>query len=243
MQCIFARYDPMKHNIEQLGEHETKFSLPNYRAAVLSSWLSKRCQPDPSYSVGIISSIYFDTAELKFLREKINSDHLKSKVRLRWYSDHLTGVADPATFLEVKYKIGSARKKTRIKTDICAHDVLATSLNNPSLMNIPRAGLAHDVLFPAALHPVFQLNYLRHRFIDPLSGARLAVDSNIHISRVNNRMIQRYKPTPLPEAVFELKDSKNDLPEWLHQLTALGCRKNSFSKYSNCYAHATGTVF
>ncbi len=233
----------MKRNNEQLGEHETKFSLPNIRARTLSSWLTTRCQPDPGYSAGIVSSIYFDTKDWKLLREKINSDHLKNKVRLRWYSDCLTGKAEPATFLEVKYKIGSARKKIRIKTDFSAHDILATPLNSPGLLHIPRIGLDHGVVLPISLHPVFQLNYLRHRFVDPLTGARLAVDSNIHISRVNNRMIQGGKPTVLPEAVFELKHARGDLPEWLQQVTALGCRKNSFSKYSTCYSHVTGTVF
>ncbi len=233
----------MKRNSGQLGEHETKFILPNVRAGVLSSWLSTRCQPDPSYSVGIISSIYFDTRDWKLLGEKINSDHLKNKVRLRWYSDCETGEPAPTTFLEVKYKIGSARKKIRIKTEVSAKTILATPLNNNGLLQIPRMSLGHGVVLPMSLYPVFQLNYLRHRFIDPLTNARLAVDSNIHISRVNNKMVQRSNPTNLPDAVFELKHAKSNLPEWLHQLTALGCRKSSFSKYSTCYSHVTGIVF
>ena len=53
----------MKRNNQQLGEHETKFSLPNIRARTLSSWLTTRCQPDPGYSAGNISSIYFDTKD------------------------------------------------------------------------------------------------------------------------------------------------------------------------------------
>lgn len=233
----------MKRNSAQIGEHETKFVLPNSRARILSSWLSKRCRPDPLYPVGIISSIYFDTKDWQLLGEKLNSDHLKTKVRLRWYSDVQSGESLPATFLEIKYKIGSARKKLRIKTAINSDEILKTRLEEPRLLQIPRLSLEHGVVLPMSLHPAFQLNYIRHRFIDPLTGARLAVDRNIHISRVNSRMIQSSNPTSLPDGVFELKYENSILPDWLHQLTALGCRKGSFSKYSNCYSHVTGIYF
>lgn len=238
MQCCL-----MRRNKEQIGEHESKFVLPNRRARILSSWLSKRCRPDPLFPVGIVSSIYFDTKDWRLLEEKLNSDHLKTKVRLRWYSDVQTGKNLPTTFLEIKYKIGSARKKLRINTTINSSEMLATRLEEPSLLQIPRLTLEHGVVLPMTLHPAFQLNYIRHRFVDPLTGARLAVDSNIHISRVNNRMIQTCNPTCLQEAVFELKYKNSTLPDWLHQLTALGCRKSSFSKYSNCYCHLTGIYF
>lgn len=233
----------MRINKEQIGEHESKFVLANRRARILSSWLSKRCRPDPQFPIGIVSSIYFDTKDWLLLGEKLNSDHLKTKVRLRWYSDVKTGKNFPTTFLELKYKIGSARKKLRINTIISSDEILETRLEEPNLLQIPRLALEHGVVLPMTLHPVFQLNYIRHRFIDPLTGARLAVDSNIHISRVNSTMVQTCNPTYLQEAVFELKFENNTLPDWLHQLTALGCRRGSFSKYSNCYSHITGLYF
>ena len=226
-----------------LGEHETKYVLPNRRAKVVSSWLTTRCKPDPKYPIGTISSIYFDTRDWKLLGEKLNSDHLKTKVRLRWYSDYPSGWVQPTTFLEMKSKIGTARKKVRIKTDIDAADILKTSLDSLEMLQIPKSLCSHGIVVTPSLHPVFQLNYMRRRFIDPLTGARLAIDSNIHVSRVNKRMIQKNRSTTLPEAVFELKHVSGALPEWLHQLTAFGCQKSSFSKYSSCYQHLTGILF
>lgn len=228
---------------DQIGEHETKFILPNVRAPKVRSWLSLRCQPDPKYAVGIISSIYFDTRDWKFLGEKLNSDHLKTKVRLRWYSDPKTKQVLPGTYLEFKYKIGSARKKIRIKTDIDSEKLASSPLENLEMLNIPALGREHGIILPFTLHPAFQLNYLRHRYVDAFTGARLALDCNIHTSRVNSTMMQGCNSTYLSDAVFEIKQTQIDLPEWLQQITAFGCRKNAFSKYLNCYSHATGQFF
>jgi hypothetical protein len=98
-------------------EHETKYVFPNSRAAILRRFLSMKCIPDGDYAEGLISSIYFDTSHLELLDEKLNSDFLKVKVRLRWYSSVTSGLPYPPVFLEVKRKIGSARRKARQQVD------------------------------------------------------------------------------------------------------------------------------
>lgn len=226
----------LPHFKEQIGEHETKFVLPNNRAHIIISWLKRRCLPDPQFAVGKVSSIYYDTHDWFYLGEKINSDYLKTKVRLRWYSDSDTGRLFPPTFLEIKSKIGSARKKVRIKTDIDSSEIAKTSLNDPELLAIPRLAEERNIFLEKPLFPTFHLNYHRLRFVDPMSGSRLCVDRNIHVSRVNPMMINRMNPVNLKNAVFELKEKSGNLPDWLHQLTAFGCRRGAFSKYSNCYA-------
>ena len=69
------------------GDHEIKLVLPNRAARSLVRWLRSRCWPDPLYPAATVSSIYYDTPDWRLLREKVNSDFLKTKVRLRWYSD------------------------------------------------------------------------------------------------------------------------------------------------------------
>lgn len=232
-----------RRKTEQIGEHETKFVLSNRRTASMNGWLSKRCEVDPAFPRGIVSSIYFDTADWKFLGEKLNSDHLKTKVRLRWYGNPETADIYPDSFLECKYKIGSARKKFRVKTGVDAGVLQKMRLENLELMKIPAMTHNFGVLLPLPLFPVFQINYIRHRYVDPFTGARLAMDSDIHVSRVNHRMVQGGNRTCLPDAVFEVKMASPSLPDWLHQMTAFGCRKNSFSKYLNCYCHVTRRFF
>ena len=64
---------------------ELKFTIDGRNVTAVRRWLSSICRPDPLFPRGVVNSIYFDTPELHHLREKINSDYLKTKVRLRWY--------------------------------------------------------------------------------------------------------------------------------------------------------------
>ena len=69
---------------------ETKYVFHRASAPKIICWLKGRVRPDKEYPAGIISSIYYDSRGWDFLNEKINSDYLKSKVRLRWYLDFET---------------------------------------------------------------------------------------------------------------------------------------------------------
>jgi len=228
---------------EQIGEHETKFVLPNNRSHIIISWLQKKCLPDPQFAVGKVSSIYYDSRDWVSLGEKLNSDYLKTKVRLRWYSDSNTDTLFPPVFLEIKSKIGSARKKVRIETGIESRKIVSTPLNNFKFLSFPDLAREKGISFEKTLFPTFQLNYDRHRFIDPMSGSRLCVDRNIHVSRVNPIMINRTNPAFLKDGVFELKGKNGELPDWLHQLTSLGCRRGAFSKYSCCYQQLKRKIY
>ena len=48
---------------------------------------------DGAYSSNIVSSLYYDTRDRRGLYEKLNSDFLKLKVRLRWYTE-LNGTSE-----------------------------------------------------------------------------------------------------------------------------------------------------
>jgi SPX domain protein involved in polyphosphate accumulation len=221
----------------QVGEHETKFVFPNNRASIVRSWLREKCVPDPEFAEGLVSSIYFDTRDFELLGEKLNSFFLKTKVRLRWYSSFADKAPFPITFLEVKKKVGSARIKKRVKMTFSSDWVLSQSLENPVYLTINSYLRENHVLLKRTLYPAFQLNYRRTRYVDPLTGARLSVDSDIYVSRVNRSMVNGACVLPLTEAVFEYKEKTGFLPDWLNQVNVLGeCKKGAFSKYSECYA-------
>jgi hypothetical protein len=69
------------------GDRELKYSLQAGRVPLARRMLASACRPDPEHAVACVWTIYYDTPQLTSLREKINSDYLKVKVRLRWYSD------------------------------------------------------------------------------------------------------------------------------------------------------------
>jgi hypothetical protein len=87
------------------------------------------------------------------------------------------------------------------------------------------------------------IRYHRRRFIERTSAARLSIDRDITVPRVNPRLLGTVPGCTLPEAVIEIKGSDDGLPLGLTPLRRLGLMKASFSKYLECYARLTGTVF
>ena len=217
------------------SRHETKFVFNNSSAHIINQWLKCRCFPDPEFPAGIVSSIYYDTPDWRFMREKINSDYLKTKIRLRWYADIETQEPEDESYIEAKFKVGSRRKKTRIKTGISGNWLYTVRLDNKKLLRVPHLLRAEGVVLPGQVVPVFKISYKRRRFVEPTTGARLSIDHDISSGSVNRRVLARSNPFGLQNAVFELKGSLRELPDVLRQLTAFGCRKQSFSKYNICY--------
>ena len=69
--------------------------------------LDSLCRRDPEFPAAVVWTIYYDTPALVSLGEKINSDYLKRKIRVRWYSDLEGRVSGPA-FVEAKLRLGTA---------------------------------------------------------------------------------------------------------------------------------------
>ena len=225
------------------SEHETKFVLNNSAAGTIIRWLQCRCRLDDRFEAGIVSSIYYDTHKWRFLCEKINSDYLKTKIRLRWYSDIDSSQPGDDSFIEAKYKTGTRRAKVRVRTDVSGKWLNSVNLDNQKLLKVPELLRSEGVVVSGGLFPVFKIVYKRRRFIEPVTGSRLSIDYDISAPSVNRRMLVRRNPNLLSRAVFELKGDAAELPGVLQQLTALGCRKESFSKYGICYGTIMRTSF
>lgn len=220
-------------------QHELKFVFRNRLAPEIASWLKARCMPDPEYPEGIVNSIYYDLRSRRLLDEKRNSDFFKVKVRLRWYADARSqAVLDPV-FLEVKFRRGGTRRKIHTRAPFDGRRLDGMDLNSPELCGIESLLAPHGVMFDEALHPLLSISYKRVRFIEPLKNLRICVDYDITAPRANPRLLPRIHPHPLDEAVFEVKGAADELPPTLHALTAMGLRKQSFSKYLACYNKLT----
>ncbi len=175
--------------------------------------------------------------------EKINSDYLKTKIRLRWYADIDTEEPGDKSYIEAKFKIGSKRDKIRVETGLFGNWLDRVNLENKKLLRTPHLLRPKGVIVGGRLVPVFKIKYKRRRFVEPISQARLSLDYDISSPCVNHSIMPRTTPFHLKDAVFELKGTLTELPDVLHQLTAIGCQKQSFSKYSNCYEKIMGINF
>ena len=213
---------------------ERKYVFHAGQAHMLGVWLSATLAPDPAFAVGQVSSLYFDTPQLHLYHEKRNSDFLKTKVRLRWY-DRPASAVDPVTcYLEIKKKIGAIRSKERVEVPVPPHVLRDRLFTDPAILDAP--GMADPSLRARALVPLLVVQYQRSRFVDPITGARVALDTEICVRQANPQFLPHVHPVMLPLGVLETKGVDRQLPATLEAL-ALHFRRETFSKYAVCCEH------
>lgn len=220
-------------------ENEIKYTINNARCRQVIQWLRCRCRPETQFCTETVSSIYYDTWGWKSLGEKINSDYLKTKIRVRWYSDIAYHRHYDASYAEAKFRIGYKRIKIRIQTPFSGERMADTALHDPVLLTIPKLLEANGVMLGENYFPVYQVTYKRMRFKEPLSGAKVCFDYDIAAPRVNRFMLPIGTPAAIQTSVLELKGSRYELPAFLSPLVEMGFRKTSFSKYSACFQQLT----
>ena len=221
-----------------LGERELKFTLPAGRADIARRRLESLCRRDPEFPAALVWTIYYDTPALVSLGEKLNSDYLKRKIRVRWYSDLRGHVSGPA-FVEAKLRLGNRRSKVRARLSFPAEEMAAWNLQDKRLLTVPLLLRQHGVLDQESWQPLMMIRYRRDRFIDPLTRSRVSLDADISSIAVNSRHVPYVDRSPLATAVLEVKGTHEELPATLRPLLPLGIRKSAFSKFLMLYAHVT----
>ncbi|MGK0218929.1 MAG: hypothetical protein ACI9HE_002426 [Planctomycetota bacterium] len=221
-------------------EHELKFVLPAPRSALVHAFLGSRLMPDPGHPGGWVVSVYYDTPDWRFLEEKLASDFLKSKLRLRWYENDEGQPLGTTAFLEVKSKVGSSRNKLRLPVPLTPAELRQLALSDVRFTQLSELARQAGAVLPSPLEPVFTVRYRRRRFVDPRSGLRVSLDDQIHAPKANPLRIPGVRHTQIPFAVVEVKGPSARLPASLRPLRDLGCRLQAFSKYTACHAELTG---
>lgn len=214
-------------------DHEVKFVFPGATIEVARAVLRAACRREEPHAASRVETIYFDSPGLESLEEKLASDYRKSKIRLRWYD------GGAAVWLEVKRRLGSRREKLRAPVALDGRELSLRSLEAPELTRIPALLADAGAAAPAGLRPSVHLAYRRERFVEPASGARISLDSEISPLRIADWAasapgIRRVGGSLRSPYLVELKGESRDLPAALAALAALGGRRESFSKYSFC---------
>ena len=109
--------------------------MPAARAQLARRRLETLCRRDPEFPSAIVWTIYYDTPALVSLGEKVNSDYLKRKIRVRWYSDLEGRVTGPA-FVEAKLRVGTRRSKARARLPYPADEVARWDLQDTRLQRL-----------------------------------------------------------------------------------------------------------
>lgn len=201
-------------------------------------WIRHCCQADATFPHERLSTVYYDTCDQKFLHEKINSDYLKTKVRIRWYTGYALSQQSDGVWLELKQKVGSQRQKRRFQLPYSGQTFAALPLQHPTLtISIPQILAARGIRFHAPIFPLFELVYERHRFFEPRSRMNVCVDCQLVVTKVNQQMCSAVSPVQIATAILEIKGKTPRVPDSLRPLLTMGCVRASISKYVLGYQH------
>jgi hypothetical protein len=200
-------------------------------------WLASVCRPDPQHPHGYVWTVYYDTPDRASLNEKLNSDYLKTRLRVRWYSSPETPPAGDA-FIEVKQRIGDRRGKVRICLPGAAPDLAARPLADPVWSDLAARVVLEGVTLPRRWRPCLTLLYRRARYIEPSDRSRVSCDSGIRAVALARSVGAALHRGPLPVGVVEIKGlAADELPRSLRSIVKLGGRVTAFSKYAAVFGH------
>jgi hypothetical protein len=215
-------------------EQELKFHVPSAAVQGFSAWISQTLMPHPKHSSSTICSIYFDTPSLHSLKEKRESDFVKTKYRLRWYLDS-TGnpAAGSPAFLEIKQKHGSGRRKWRRALSEPVTDILQRPLEDTWFTGLFSRNLPEGAPgVPATLRPVLELRYQRARYTHPVFTDSFCLDQHIRCQRLRHGLGATDPQPALNYAVFEQKGASPDALPVLRALPRFSAQRASLSKYA-----------
>ena len=208
---------------------EHKYPLPSSRAPLLTAWLDARLPRDSQYPLGMVTSCYYDTANLDSYQESADGEFTKHKLRLRWYGEPVDPYA--GVWLELKSRDGARSVKQRVRYPssgvpnqlgliIPDRDELARCLVDFTELGAPP--------LDPTLQPTVLIRYQRIRWQSTDGTVRASLDTSVRAS--NPRGAPIWLPVPDGD-VLELK-SRGDLPPQMAHLARLGLRRTAHSKYA-----------
>lgn len=197
--------------------------------------LEANCAHDDWFAEGYVNSIYFDTPGYGAYWEKANGDNIKTKIRIRWYGHAEELKEEVPVFIEVKGRLGSARRKMHCEAKAPRSLIIATPFETPELTDY-LISMAYDLKIPISplWRPVCCISYRRRRYFDTPSISRVSIDWDIRADRFNKLLFPWAMPVVLDRMVCEFKNSEGATPHWADNMQAAGLRFGSFSKYGEC---------
>ncbi len=224
--------------------YELKFRLPISMIPELREVAAPYLKRDPHAvdrpgGIYTVRSIYFDTEDLMFYFDKLDSVRIRKKLRIRSYDRPEAGA--PA-FFEIKRKNGRRGYKERLC--LPCHQV-ASALSGDDAILAERPFLERRVLQrfrynieTKEMHPVVLISYEREPWIGQDDhGLRMTFDQNIR-SLYQPRLDQLFCEEGLrqfEDKYFVLELKFNDrMPSWMAELMRdFDLKSHSYSKFTH----------
>lgn len=183
--------------------YEKKYLIPyssqNYLRNIIStSKLSFKKQYNKRY----IESFYLDDLYLTSYKDAIIGNAIRSKVRLRWYSEDSEYVKPN---LEIKYKKNNISfKKTFKLMDVRKSDLISRKDYLKYIRKSYLPSYYKNLLI--SLHPSAEVSYRREYYKSEIIDLRLTIDNKISYKSLRTNSKFKFKRSPILERmILELK--------------------------------------
>lgn len=219
--------------------YELKYRIPESTAQAVAAYIRPYIHPDkyanasPSGNYPI-SSLYFDSNNLRLCRDTVEQMKNRFKLRIRTYSD------DNATpcFFEVKRRINDVILKARArvsKNDI--RSILSGGLPD-NIYKSDKQALRQFQLYVNSLNarPLILIRYDRQAFEgDTANRVRITFDRNLHYKTMTSPDVEVYgsnwNRVPYNFVILEIKFTQR-FPVWLSNMVkCFNLKRKAFSKY------------
>lgn len=221
-------YQQTASKLHAFNRYEIKYFVDELKVPELRRELAARMDTDPFSPHGgyPVTSLYYDTPDLRFYWEKIEGLKFRRKLRLRLYGQPAACTDDTSVQIEIKQRVNRVTQKRRIALP---YGLAQRWLNGREEIECDPSQQAFvnevtTLIGNLDLRPMVTTGYLREAFVGTEAdlGLRVTIDHKVHgrdrdfhfASGAENRFI-----IPPKLAIVELKANER-VPYWATDLTA-----------------------
>ena len=212
--------------------HEYKHEISRCDLLELRSRLSAVMKKDAHTIDGkyFIRSLYFDNAQDKALREKLNGVNIREKFRIRYYNNDTSVI-----HLEKKSKVnGLCLKESAFLTKEMAQAIVDGNYEWMMKSDEPLIQELYSKMMSQGLRPKTIVDYWREPFVFPAGNVRVTIDYNIRTG-LNCTDFLNPDCITVPTGDTVILEVKWDeyLPDIIRDIVQIpSCRTGTFSKYA-----------
>ena len=214
--------------LHRFNRYEIKYFLPETQIPEFREKVRSRMGEDSNKNNQSkrITSLYYDTSDLKFYWEKIEGLRFRRKLRIRVYGEPETINDESAVFVEIKQRVNRVTQKRRISLPYAQARMLCDERTDPNNASV-RQAFVNEVLTlcqMADLKPMVITTYHREAYvgIDADLGLRITIDHRVQgrdrdfylgISAENKFIVPQHL------SIIEVKANER-VPTWFTDLAA-----------------------
>ena len=217
----------LSHTIRKFNRFELKYLLTLQQAELFKTALKAYLKPD-EHSDGhyALTSLYYDSPNLRCYWEKVDGVKFRRKLRIRRYETGKTLLPETPVFVEIKQRIDRVTQKRRVILPYADALRLCNQREIPEHAPDDRATIEEIYAFTWQynLRPASIVRYLRQAFVgsDYDLGLRVTFDTDL---TAQTKPLQLDAPPdgmlmlPANFTVMEIKVNER-IPYWLTELVA-----------------------